>query len=88
LLPTVFLMARGSNLPMRGLTVRLANRELNPATKCIEAHPEKSTRPSLLIKPSPKVHPTTKGYTTKVIMMLKHIGTSIFVRSNSPEEAS
>ena len=86
--PTVFFIARGSNLPIRGLTVRLAKRELNPATKCIDAHPEKSTRPSLLINPSPKVHPTTKGYTTNVIIMLKQMGTSIFVRSNNPDDAS
>ena len=88
MLPTVFLIASGSNLPSLGFTVMLAKREQNPATRWIDAHPEKSTRPNLLINPSPNVHPTTKGYIISDVSMLKQMGTSIFVRSTRPEVAS
>ncbi|TNV83478.1 hypothetical protein FGO68_gene14256 [Halteria grandinella] len=88
LLPTVFLMARGSNLPSLGLTAIVAKSEQKPATKWILAQPLKSTRPSLDMKPSPSVHPTTKGYMMIVTKTLKHTGTSIMVLSTIPLVAS
>lgn len=61
-------MARGSNLPNLGLINKAPKKDPKPAIRCIDTHPEKSTRPSLDKKPNPKVHPRAKGNIMIAIM--------------------
>lgn len=61
------LIDNGSNLPSLGFIRIQPNREANPAIRCIETQPEKSTKPSLKRKPFPNVQPIAKGNTIKAI---------------------